>query len=371
MSLKVIKRPGTATLYVSGSVAGSRVRESTGTSDPRRAEIYRAKREAELWDRSVHGARAVVTFAAAARSYLETDARSRTTGILVGRLILHFGTTPLGKIDQDAVDAAYRAILTPKAGNATKLRGVLTPLKAILEHAAIRKWCDRPAFETPSQKKAVTGFLRPAEATALVQAAAEHLRPLLVFLIGTGVRMSEALELEWDKVDLRGARAVVWQKQGNERQVDLPPVVVASLAALPHREGRLFRPPPRLVRNRFIWPEAYHDTGRTGGGQIKAAWAGACRRAGLPGDWRIWTPKGQKRPKKQWVPAITPHDLRHTWASWHYAVHRDLLRLKVEGGWGTVTMTERYAHLMPAAYADEARAWWAGGAKLTQAAVAG
>jgi integrase len=31
-------------------------------------------------------------------------------------------------------------------------------------------------------------------------------------------------------------------------------------------------------------------------------------------------------------PELTPHDLRHTWASWHYALNRDLLLLKVEGG---------------------------------------
>jgi integrase len=67
-------------------------------------------------------------------------------------------------------------------------------------------------------------------------------------------------------------------------------------AALPHREGRVFQ-----------WRRGgYKDRERQGGGQIKTAWRGALRRAELSAD-------------------LTPHDLRHTWASWHYAVNHDLL----------------------------------------------
>ena len=47
-------------------------------------------------------------------------------------------------------------------------------------------------------------------------------------------------------------------------------------------------------------------------------------------------------------PEYTAHDLRHSWASWHYALHKDLLRLKTEGGWSSVLLVERYAHLLPA-----------------------
>ena len=73
----------------------------------------------------------------------------------------------------------------------------------------------------------------------------------------------------------------------------------------------------------------YVDRERRCGGQIKTGWAGAIKRAGLDPD-------------------PTPHDLRHTWASWHYALNRDLLALKIEGGWSSVVLVERYAHLLPA-----------------------
>ena len=47
-------------------------------------------------------------------------------------------------------------------------------------------------------------------------------------------------------------------------------------------------------------------------------------------------------------PELTPHSCRHTWASWHYAPHKDLLLLKQDGGWSSVALVERYAHLLPA-----------------------
>lgn len=46
----------------------------------------------------------------------------------------------------------------------------------------------------------------------LIEMAAPHLEPLLVFLVGTGARASEAIELEWEQRDLRGRMVVLWQK---------------------------------------------------------------------------------------------------------------------------------------------------------------
>ena len=365
MPLRVVSRPGTATLYVRGTVRKQSVFESTGTADPNRAEGYRAKREAELWDRSVYGTRATVTFAEAVASYLQAEPRRPYTKTQVGRLLDHFATQPLKHVTQEAVDRAYLVLLSPGVSNATKLRHVLTPLRAILEHAARRGWCNRPAFETPKQPKAKTPYLLPAQATAVVQNAAPHLRPLIVFLVGTGARMSEALELDWPDVDLFGATATLRQKQGTERKADLPPVVLAALSTIcnpEQRNGRVFRPPRGT---------AYRDTQRTGGGQIKNGWASACHRAGLPGTMQEW-PRTD-RPKSPWRrfhPDVTPHACRHTWASWHYCLHHDLIRLRDDGGWETVSMVERYAKRVPAAYIPEIKAWLAGGAELAASEVA-
>jgi site-specific recombinase XerD len=39
------------------------------------------------------------------------------------------------------------------------------------------------------------------------------------------------------------------------------------------------------------------------------------------------------------------HDLRHTWASWHVQRGTPLQVLKELGGWETLEMVQRYAHL--------------------------
>lgn len=367
MSLKIVNRYGTSRLYLSGTVGGKRVSESTGTSDPKRAEEYRAKREAELWQESIYGKKSVVTFAHAVAAYLEADERSENTKRYLRLLLQHFGTSRLIDIDQDALDDAYRKILRDgiNAKPATKMRGVLTPLRAVLEFAAIRRWCDRPAFDAPKIPKPRTTYLKPIEVERLIASAAPHLKPLLIFLVGTGVRMSEALDLEWKDVDLPHRQAVVWQKQQTQRRVDLPPIVAAALEMLSHRSGHVFRP----VQIRRLTPgadpqqvigERYHNNGRTSGGQIKSGWAAACRRAGLPGQMRVWTPKGTTSGRQAFVPEFTPHDLRHTWATWHYCLHRDILRLKDEGGWETIGMVTRYAKQMPQTYRSQINAWLSG-----------
>lgn len=154
-------------------------------------------------------------------------------------------------------------------------------------------------------------------------AAAKHLKPLLVFLLGTGARLSEAVYLDWRDVDLTGARVIFWQtKNGKRRIAVLAPSVVAALANLQSRVGAVFRTDDG---------HPYADHGSEYGGQIKSAWRGAIKRAGIN-------------------PEFTPHTCRHTWASWHYALHKDLLKLKVEGGWSSMALVERYAHLMPAGH---------------------
>ena len=341
--LILTRRKGNDTWYIRGTVRGQTVFESTGTADTGRAEAARALREAELWNQAVFGTRATVTFAGAVVSFAESRTLSDAEKKLHRQLLDHFRPTPLARIDQAALDRAYQVILRPNPSPASRLRSVLAPLRAILNHAARRGWCDVPRFEVPSQRKPRVAYLRPAQATALLHAAAPHLRPLLAFLMFTGARMSEALELQWQDVDLAAGRVVFRKtKGGRERHHDLVPAAIATLAALPHRTGHLFQTPE--IRNRLgrvvRTPHAYRDNNRQSGGQIKTGWSSACRRAALTG--------------------FRPHDLRHTWATWHYATHRDLLKLRNEGGWQSADQVEIYAHLLPDAYHAEVIAILAG-----------
>jgi integrase len=242
------------------------------------------------------------------------------------------GNVTLAEVDQEAVNRVRRLILKPEASPATILRGVISPIRTVLNYAAAQGWCDTPRFVVPRQPQGRTIFLLPAELKRLITAAAPHLKALLAFLADTGARMSEAIELSWNDVDLSAPRVnFVRTKSGRPRMgVPLSPRTVAALASLPHRDGAVFRTDKGLP---------YADKGRQEGGQIKHGFRRAVTRAGLD-------------------PELTPHALRHTWASWHYAQHKDLLRLKIEGGWSSLELVERYAHLMPAGYSEAIAAFW-------------
>jgi integrase len=83
------------------------------------------------------------------------------------------------------------------------------------------------------------------------------------------------------------------------------------------------------------------------GGQIKTAFYGACRRAEIDD--------------------FSPHDCRHTWATWHYAANRDIIALMKLGGWKSEKMVLRYAHVNVSHLAGSIDALpWAGSQQKVQ-----
>ena len=100
MPLRLVRRLKSPYWIIRGTLRGIRVEESTGTDNKKVAEEIRAKREAEILDQSIYGRRATATFAEAALSYLENGGNKR----FLDKVIWYFGTTPLAKIDQDAID---------------------------------------------------------------------------------------------------------------------------------------------------------------------------------------------------------------------------------------------------------------------------
>lgn len=304
--------------YLRGTVRGQRVYETTGTADEARAEALRIRREGQLLDRSIFGDKATRTFAEAALSYLESKPRVAPLHEgYVHRMVDHFAGARLAAIDPAAIERCARA-LYPKGRPATVNRNCLTPLAAVLHHAAQLGWCEWRPVKRRATGRTRIRWLAPDEAERLIGACARHLRPLVVFLLYTGARLGEALQLDWREVALaQGRVAFVQTKNGRARGVPLHPRVVAELANLGHRAGPVFRRDDG---------EPYAEKA-SGGGQIKTAFRGACKRAKIAD--------------------FTPHDLRHTWATWLYAECRDLGRLMELGGWSTPAMVMRYAHVNP------------------------
>lgn len=373
MPLRVERRKDTGTLWIVGTVRpagaaqGVRIRRRAGSDDPAKAREEASVLEAKILRSAWHGERPVDrSFPEAVESYLLFEPRSAGTKALVRRLLLHFAETPLSKIGQEAADKACAAILRPGAAPATVKRNVLAPLTAILTHASRRGWCPAPSFEAPRVGATRTPILLPAQAEALMAAARPELRALIHFFLCTGCRTREALTLDWSQVDLSAARVVLFEgetKTDARRVIELPPAAVITLAGITYPaviEGERVRVAERTGRVFRDWRGwDYRDVREGGGGgQLRTAWSRACRLAGLPGAWRVWTPAGAAQPARSWVPEMTPHDLRHVWASWRYALEPDLLKLKQAGGWSSVTLVERYAHIMPSGQETAIRRVW-------------
>lgn len=254
-------------------------------------------------------------------------------------LLKHFKTDKLATIGQHEIDAAAKAIC-PKGSPATVNRQVYTPAVAVLHHAARKKWCAKPVIARPKQPQGRVRWISEEEAERLIAAAAPHLKPLVIFLLGTGARLSEALYLDWRDVDLPRCQVTFTAtKNGEDRGVPLHPRVVAALANLPwDRKGAVFRAPWGLdsAGRRVKW--APYEARDGGGGQVKTAWAGMCRRAGLRN--------------------FTPHDCRHTWATWYYAANRDVRALMELGGWKTMSMVARYTHVNTSHLAPSISKMW-------------
>lgn len=163
-------------------------------------------------------------------------------------------------------------------------------------------------------------FLSVEEERQLVAAASEPLRTIILVGIHSGLRIeSEALKLTWSDFDLKRGDLTVqaaYAKNGETRTIPMNAVLrdaFGSLfAATPNAEGVVFR----------CW-----KGGKKGHPiqSVRTAFTTACRHANVPG--------------------VSPHTLRHTFASRLAMAGVDIRTIQELGGWKEIKMVERYAHL--------------------------
>jgi integrase len=238
MPLKIVPPREGKTPYFSirGTYLGIRVDRSAKTG--KRAVAAKVLKQIERdIERGCFAIKGEATFASAALAYMQAGGE-RT---YLGRLLEHFGDKPISQIDQAVIDDAS-LVLYPGATPATRNRSVYTPVSAVLRAAGATTALRRPRGSGGNKQ---TAWLWPEQATAIFEQA-EKLDPefaaLLIVLCYTGLRLSEALGLTWDRVRLQDGFAYVPDTKNDEpRAVFLPPVAVAALGNMGKREGRIFR----------------------------------------------------------------------------------------------------------------------------------
>ena len=259
MAVKVKKRSGKWWVYIDHK--GRRKAKCIG--DKRTAERVAETIRAKL----VLGDMGVVRrerrpFGAYYRAWLETYVathckRSTYDGYeATGRLYLipAFGEKDLAEITRDDVKALAYAMLREKGLARATVKANLAPLREVFNHAmddghvtanpAVRV-LGRSRADEKTRRPPEEDFLTREEVGQLLGACREHFptwHPFVLLLARTGVRLGEALGLEWGDIDLGGRFAVIRRsvvegrvetpKSGRTRRIDLSAQLVEALRGL-------------------------------------------------------------------------------------------------------------------------------------------
>lgn len=309
MPIRIFRRG--AVWHFRGTVAGRRLRGTTGTTNRETAQRIAAEIERAEWRRHLDGPGAGVTFAQAALAYREAERPTR----FLERIEDLWRDTPLREITAEAIRQAARR-LYPLASGATRNRQAVVPTVAVINHAAALGWCSPirgrrfdvdPKRKVPADRAWVQAFAARAEADGL-----PHMAALALFLFGTGARLGEATALVWGDVDLSAATAMLRLHKPRPwtRTAHLSPPVVAALGNL----GGSRAPDAPVF-------------GLAGRGSVSKTWRGIVARAGLA--------------------ALTPHCLRHGFATEMLRAGFDVATVARSGGWkDPSTVLRTYAHAL-------------------------
>lgn len=340
--LNLIKRKNSPYWIARGTIKSRRIERSTGETSKAKAKVRLAEIVSEEQNRVIEPPKVkrserweTMSFAAAMTAYVDHGKPTR----FLDKLLDYFLVTPLEDIDNAMMTKAAKA-LYPHAQPATIRRQLYVPVNAIIEFVKDDK------LRAPKGEGRRTDFITPEQAEALITATRSNRNPYLpamvIFLLGQGVRTSELFSLDNSDLNLNAQYAIVREpKNGNERTLKLIPRVIRELSNLPTigQEGPVFRK----------WNGEPYTPKQGRGGQIRNPFRAAVELAGLDG-------------KK-----ITPHIMRHTWATWHYAVNKDPLALKLAGGWES-NEYQRYVKAAPDGLAESVNRhnWQFNGGKVGQ-----
>ena len=156
-------------------------------------------------------------------------------------------------------------------------------------------------------------YLEEEEIKKLYKTCAEHLKPIVIVALNTGMRKEEILSLKSKDVDFRSRIiSILDTKNGESRELPMNDIVYRTLLAV-----------EKLPDSRWVFCKKNGERY----GNIRKAFEGARKRAGIV-DFRF-------------------HDLRHTFASHLVMAGVDLRTVQELLGHKSFEMTLRYAHLSP------------------------
>ena len=224
----------------------------------------------------------------------------------------HFSGLPLTAINEDLIlRVSYMKKTETSPSTANRY---LALIRAILRASRDEwRWVHWiPPIKFFPEPEHRVRWLKPYEAKRLIIELPPHLSAMARFSLATGLRQSNVSYLTWDQVDIKRRVAWINASDSKSRRSFAVPLNESALQVLRDQA---------LVDKKYVFVYKEKPVGRCS----TAAWSKAKDRAKIE-DFR-W------------------HDLRHTWASWHVQNGTTLYELQELGGWKTLDMVLRYAHL--------------------------
>lgn len=322
--MPIFKHPKTGIFYIDFTLpGGERVKRSTGTKDKVAAQELHDQLRAEMWRVTKLGERRKYSFEEAAVEFLQAnigkrDYRSKVQHIRYWRD--KFGGMSICSLTSETIRNAVPTHRRSRYGKAEPLTGAtknryLATLSKLLNDCVKRGWLSvAPYIEKHGEAPVRESFMTREQAAALLQALPEGwMRDVCTFALATGMRAGEILSLEWAQVDVQRNLVSVLAskaKSGSSRPV---PLNQDAMTVIKRRQG---------LHQQYVFARVAIKAAEVDREQFNRA----AKAAGLPDGFRF-------------------HDLRHTWASWHAQAGTPLLTLQRLGGWKTLAMLNRYAHL--------------------------
>ena len=252
------------------------------------------------------------------------------------------GHLKLSALTTTRIEAFYKGKLQTHSGASVQLMGAILG-KALGRAAKIGLINRNPCHdieEKPKAKRKEARFLNPDEKARFVAAIeGSPYRSLLLTLLASGLRLSEARALGWQHVDLdagvihvrrnadrHNTITDVLKTKTSRRSITIPPVLVGVLRE--HHKHLL----EEKMRLRMVWKDLNLAFPRQDGGVLGISAL----------DWTM------RKLCQQAGVSISPHSLRHTHAADLIAANVHVKVISGRLGHASVVITmDRYGHLFP------------------------
>ena len=339
--MAIVKRGKSPILWVEFWFEKKRYRQSSGTTSRRKAAACEQALRHKLREHAKQGPPTFepMRFDEAVKRYKTThlnlkvrlERTAKGDENTLKHLIDMVGpATLLNEISTPVVARLKETLVSGDRKPAT-VNKYLATLRAVLRMANL-EWGTLPVlprFKRYRLDNERNRWLRADEETKLLEACKRtpHLHDLVVFLLDTGARLTEATSLTWANVDLpdqgHGFVRLMFTKSRKPRGLPLPRRTDQMLRRLhatrPEDQDRVFLVRTKGCHWRGTKPQAKPF------GNPHGSWDAAVTRAKL-GDLHL-------------------HDLRHTYASRLVQLGVPILTVSKLLGHATLRMTMRYSHL--------------------------